>query len=688
MGNYLIALVYSLAAIALVGVAVVTDSLKRSHSFQPLTASATQSRDKSAELQGIIESNLEFGIFAVDKNQHASLSADNSTKNSSGFEPLEFAKQLVDNVFQKRQENFTFDPKSEQSKYPEWIPAEIRNGWIFLATALLLSLAATVFILGPERIQKKWNRWVTWYEHSEHVRVGLLYPQLPIHIANGVFSVVSPIFILRVLQLDFALLAAFVFAEHAVQVLVQAGCSAYVDSAGHKAAHMRAVYLFIAVTFLLVAVPFVPDSVLYENRWFGFGWFAVARMLWAWGTAQFEMSYTTAINNSAFLPPVDMVKTANVAYLSEMLGAVIGTVASMAIDAFTGAVTWSLLALPLVVTVMLAAVRRIRDDKDNVTFPPDPANEAHVRQMHDEIKSKRSRLSKSTIWSETSVLAQLLHFVALVLLFAAMQGAFPFLLPLAGMGMGMSDGDVAFLLAVSPMVGLVLFWLGSAYDHVDCVTKGSVAATGFAVAYTVAFFANGFAGLYLACLIFALTACYCSDLMQLLRICYLHSASRKGHKDEFVTVSDYSSHLAALNAPLLVLAAHLRSIPAAFAAWGLLSLATVLWILLGARGSVEEVTRLERVHEDEALQEEAEALFKEMDTDGDGVLTSEEILSFLERKEVGRGMLGRGAMLSSIIRLADRDGEGTVSPAEFRRAYAAINHLLEYDAAARSHASA
>jgi hypothetical protein len=202
MGNYLIALVYSLAAIALVGVAVVTDSLKRSHSFQPLTASATQSRDKSAELQGIIESNLEFGIFAVDKNQHASLSADNSTKNSSGFEPLEFAKQLVDNVFQKRQENFTFDPKSEQSKYPEWIPAEIRNGWIFLATALLLSLAATVFILGPERIQKKWNRWVTWYEHSEHVRVGLLYPQLPIHIANGVFSVVSPIFILRVLQVS------------------------------------------------------------------------------------------------------------------------------------------------------------------------------------------------------------------------------------------------------------------------------------------------------------------------------------------------------------------------------------------------------------------------------------------------------------------------------------------------------
>jgi hypothetical protein len=29
-----------------------------------------------------------------------------------------------------------------------------------------------------------------------------------------------------------------------------------------------------------------------------------------------------------------------------------------------------------------------------------------------------------------------------------------------------------------------------------------------------------------------------------------------------------------------------------------------------------QVTRLERVHEDEALQEEAEALFKEMDTDG------------------------------------------------------------------------
>ena len=42
----------------------------------------------------------------------------------------------------------------------------------------------------------------------------------------------------------------------------------------------------------------------------------------------------------------------------------------------------------------------------------------------------------------------------------ARQGAFPFLLPLAGMSLGMSDADVTFLLAVPPLVGLVLFWLG------------------------------------------------------------------------------------------------------------------------------------------------------------------------------------------------------------------------------------
>ena len=200
MGKYLIASLYSLAAIALVGVAVVTDSLKRSESF---ASNPSHSRDRDAEIQSFIEASIEYGIFAPDQHHHAVLSSENSTNpaNSSGFESVSFAKHLIDNVFKSKNENFTYDPESDHTKHlPKWIPVEIQNGWIFLVAALLVSMVATYFILGPERIKKKWDRWIVWYEHSEHVLVGLLYPQLPIHIASGVFSVVTPIFILRVLK--------------------------------------------------------------------------------------------------------------------------------------------------------------------------------------------------------------------------------------------------------------------------------------------------------------------------------------------------------------------------------------------------------------------------------------------------------------------------------------------------------
>ena len=191
MGKYFIAAAYSLAAVTLVVIAVIDDSLRRSSSFKLHPARSRFAAD------------LEFGILAQTEKEFM-LNSDNNQSlqtNSSGFEPLAFAKHFVDRTFVAKKENFTYDPaRAARHKYPDWIPAEIQNGWIFLVLALILSLLITVFVLGPERIQKKWNRWFVWYENSEHVLVGVLYPQMPINIANGIFSVVVPIFILRVLK--------------------------------------------------------------------------------------------------------------------------------------------------------------------------------------------------------------------------------------------------------------------------------------------------------------------------------------------------------------------------------------------------------------------------------------------------------------------------------------------------------
>ena len=127
-----------------------------------------------------------------------------STNASTSKTNIDIPANLIEidkKIFIRRKENFTFNPDSgNKPEYPEWVPAQIRTGWIFLALALLLSLFVTFVGLGPGRIERKWRGWVDWYEHSEHIRVGLLYPQLPIHVASGVFSVVGPIFILRVLE--------------------------------------------------------------------------------------------------------------------------------------------------------------------------------------------------------------------------------------------------------------------------------------------------------------------------------------------------------------------------------------------------------------------------------------------------------------------------------------------------------
>lgn len=40
------------------------------------------------------------------------------------------------------------------------------------------------------------------------------------------------------------------------------------------------------------------------------------------------------------------------------------------------------------------------------------------------------------------------------------QTTFVFLLPLAGLGLGLADSSVAFLMAVPSVVGIFLFWLG------------------------------------------------------------------------------------------------------------------------------------------------------------------------------------------------------------------------------------
>ncbi len=83
---------------------------------------------------------------------------------------------------------------------------------------------------------------------------------------------------------------------------------------------------------------------------------------------------------------------------------------------------------------------------------------------------------------EPEVRQLMVEFLGILFLFTLLDESYPFLLPLAGMAEGCSSA-VAFLVMVPPAVGLCLFWIGSAFDHVPYTTKCCVAGVLYTAAY-------------------------------------------------------------------------------------------------------------------------------------------------------------------------------------------------------------
>jgi len=532
--------------------------------------------------------------------------------NKPSFNNLHALSERVPESFDEMEqsrvrESFKYNPLT--GEYPEWLPVWFQSVWAFLILAIIMSLVFTLIVLGEESVMKKWSRWTEWYEDNWNIRQGLLLPQFPVNVLNGMFSVVGPIFIVRELDLDISLLAALVFAEHAVQVLTQQLCGKFVDTDGHKPAQRRAVQLLTVTVIIFAFIPLAPSHWIASAPWLFFFWYMLARLVYAWGTNQFDANYNAAINNSAFLPPQDATIALDIFYFSNMLGSFVGALLTLLVVVYLPS-RWALiLGIPLI-AAMHFLVENIRQDEHHVTFPPDPealASDnphpawASSRRLlpggpgvaaADHKASKFQAFVRGSsikpwvydIWLNPEARSLLVHFIVIMLLFSSLQATFTFLLPLGGMGLGLTDEDVAFLVAVPSIVGIFLFWLGSAFDHISYVSKGILAATGFAVAYFTGWLMEGLPGLFAAAYVFGIVACYSCDLVLLLRICYLHAVSRhRGSKNEFSNAQEYASHLIAFNAPIAALIVDLSTVWTAFMVWAGLSLLAVVWISLVAR---------------------------------------------------------------------------------------------------------
>jgi hypothetical protein len=342
---------YALAACFLVAVAIFNDYGARpanSFSFKPRGHGASHTIKKDPIY---VQNLIEYGLFA--EAQGGGISEDqpryklSNTDQGSDDVPRE---NTVASVFQQ-------DPM--HGDFPEWIPAFCQNVWSFLAIAIIISLIFTLLVLGQEKIVKKWAGWIKWVNDNDNVRRGLMVPQFPINVINGLFAVVGPLYIVRVLNLDVALLGALMFAEHATQVLTQRMCGKYVEEAGNKHAQRRAVLILAASTGMFTALPFLPEDLVEQvGSWTIFFWYATARMFFAWGTNQFDANYNAAINNSAFLPPQHVIRAMDLFYCSCMLGGFVGAVLALLITRAAG-VTWILLLPAVLIAIMYVLVETI-----------------------------------------------------------------------------------------------------------------------------------------------------------------------------------------------------------------------------------------------------------------------------------------------------------------------------------------
>ena len=299
MNAFAVASFYALGACALVALAIFNE-----HTSRAASSSSHSYKVKYAHLDEAVE----FGILASDTVEHRT--------------GMLLQNQTAFNSFQ-------YNPESPD--YPSWLPIFFQNGWAILFIAISMSLILALLVLGQRNISKKWDGWVKWFHDNENIRNGLMYPQFPINVMNGVFAVVGPILVLRDLELDPSLLGALIFAEHATQVLTQLPCGEYVDTAGHKAAQRRAVILLSLAAACAAALPLLPAAWIMQGPWHAFALYLAARLLFAWGTNQFDANYNAAINNSAFLPPHDAPRALDLFYCSAMLGAFVGSVLALVV---------------------------------------------------------------------------------------------------------------------------------------------------------------------------------------------------------------------------------------------------------------------------------------------------------------------------------------------------------------------
>ena len=176
--------------------------------------------------------------------------------------------------------------------------------WTIFSIFVVLFITLILVVLsGKDRLSAKLMGWTAWFESNESIRLGLMYPQFPINVMNGLFAAVGPIMIVREWKLDVTLLGSLVFAEHAIQVFTQYPCGYYVQTDGHKAAQQRSVKILGLSAVMFALLPLQSPEWARSSQWTMFMWYLMARVVFAWGTNQFDANYNAAMNNSAFLRP-------------------------------------------------------------------------------------------------------------------------------------------------------------------------------------------------------------------------------------------------------------------------------------------------------------------------------------------------------------------------------------------------
>ena len=133
MGKYLIAAAYSLAAFALVGIAIFSDSVKYSQPFRSKFARTQRNptnlfRNNVNSIQASVVNGMEYSLFDLVDNNRPMLNAEGNPPNSSGLESI--ARHIINSVdneiFIRKDENFSYNPLSENKpEYPDWTPVQI-----------------------------------------------------------------------------------------------------------------------------------------------------------------------------------------------------------------------------------------------------------------------------------------------------------------------------------------------------------------------------------------------------------------------------------------------------------------------------------------------------------------------------------------------------------------------------------